>query len=338
MKLLTIAVPCYNSQDYMQKCINSLLPGGDKIEIIIINDGSTDKTAAIADEYAEKYPKIVKVIHQKNSGHGGAINTGIKNASGLYFKVVDSDDWVDYEAYIQILDKLNELKTSNSIVDMIISNFVYEKEGINRKTVMHYDNILPENRIFTWKEIKRFPKYKYILMHSVIYKTELLINCGIKLPKHTFYVDNLFVYLPLPFVKTIYYANVNLYRYYIGRQGQSVNESVMIKRIDQQIKVNTLMIDLVDIRRIKCRQLRQFMFNDLAIITTVTSVMLIRSGTEEDACKRKAFWENVKNKDLKLYLMLRFGLLGVVANLPGRIGRKITITFYRLSKQIYGFN
>ena len=103
MKLLSIAIPCYNSEAYMENCIKSLLPGGDEVEILVIDDGSKDRTAEIADEYQEKYPGIVRAIHQPNLGHGGAVNTGIHNAQGLYFKVVDSDDWVNEEAYAKIL-------------------------------------------------------------------------------------------------------------------------------------------------------------------------------------------------------------------------------------------
>ena len=106
MKLLSFTVPCYNSAKYMKKCIDSLLKGGEDVEIIIVNDGSTDETAAIADEYVENYPSVVKAIHKENGGHGSAVNAGIERASGLYFKVVDSDDWVKEEAYIQILETL----------------------------------------------------------------------------------------------------------------------------------------------------------------------------------------------------------------------------------------
>ena len=101
MKLLTFAIPSYNSQDYMEHCILSLLPGGDDVEILIVDDGSKDRTAEIADEYERKYPGIVRAIHQENGGHGEAVNAGIRNATGLFFKVVDSDDWVDYEAYMK---------------------------------------------------------------------------------------------------------------------------------------------------------------------------------------------------------------------------------------------
>ena len=90
MKLLSIAIPCYNSESYMEKCIDSLLAGGEDVEILVVNDGSSDRTAEIADSYERKYPTIVKAIHQENGGHGEAVNAGIRNATGLYFKGQDT--------------------------------------------------------------------------------------------------------------------------------------------------------------------------------------------------------------------------------------------------------
>ncbi|MCQ2501065.1 MAG: glycosyltransferase, partial [Lachnospiraceae bacterium] len=130
MKLLTVAIPCYNSASYMGKCIDSLLIGGEEVEILIIDDGSVkDNTAEIADEYQEKYPTIIKAIHQPNKGHGGAVNTGIAHATGLFYKVVDSDDWVDEEAYKKVLDTLRTFSETEEIPDLLLSNYVYEKEG-----------------------------------------------------------------------------------------------------------------------------------------------------------------------------------------------------------------
>ena len=244
MKLLSIAIPCYNSEKYMRKCIDSLLIGGEDVEILIIDDGSTkDRTAEIADEYEAQFPTIVRAIHKENGGHGSAVNTGIANATGLYFKVVDSDDWVKQDAYFKILDTLRELAGGGQALDMLISNYVYEKEGERRKKVIQYRHILPVEKMFTWTDCHHFLKGHYILMHSVIFRTRLLQECGLKLPEHTFYVDNLYVFEPLPYVKNMYYLDVNFYRYYIGRQDQSVNETVMISRIDQQIRVTKLMID-----------------------------------------------------------------------------------------------
>ena len=108
MKLLSVTIPCYNSQDYMEHCIETLLTGGEDVEILIVDDGSKDATAEIADRYQKKYPTIIKAIHQENGGHGAAVNTGIANATGLYFKVVDSDDWVKEDAYLTILEKLTQ--------------------------------------------------------------------------------------------------------------------------------------------------------------------------------------------------------------------------------------
>ena len=174
MKLLSIAIPSYNSESYMEHCIESLLAGGEDVEIIIVDDGSKDRTAEIADAYAGKYPTIVKAVHQENGGHGEAVNAGIRNASGLYFKVVDSDDWVDEEAYKKILSTLRELSGGKTVLDMLISNFVYEKEGAKHKKVMKYTGTLPEGRIFGWNVSMQFRMGQYILMHSVIFRTHLL--------------------------------------------------------------------------------------------------------------------------------------------------------------------
>ena len=338
MKLLSVVIPCYNSQEYMKYCIESLLPGGEDVELLIVNDGSSDKTSEIANEYAKAYPSIIRAIHQINGGHGEAVNTGIKNATGLYLKVVDSDDWVDTRAYLKILNILKELTNENKSIDMFISNFVYEKEGSKFKKVMKYDDVLPEGKIFTWDDIGKFKKGQYILMHSVIYRTQLLRNCNLVLPKHTFYVDNLFVYIPLKYVKDIYYLNVDFYRYFIGREDQSVNESVMIKRIDQQIKVNKLMIDTVDLQSIENENIYRYMINYLEIITVVSGVLLIRSGMRENLEKKKELWRYIKEKDIKVYRRLRYGIMGRMLNLPGTPGRKMCIGAYKISQKIVGFN
>lgn len=253
MKLLTVAIPCYNSQDYMEHAVETALVGGEDVEIILVNDGSSDKTAEIADRLQKEHPTIVRAIHQENGGHGAAVNTGLANASGLYYKVLDSDDWFDRGAFLKILDVLRSFVEDGSGVDMLLANYVYEKPSIHKHKVIRYDGVFPENQVFTWNDVKRFKISQNILMHSVIYRTKMLRDCQLELPRHTFYVDNIFVYNPLPFVKKMYYVNADLYRYFIGRDDQSVNEKVMIGRIDQQIKVNKLMIDAYDLTKIKTK-------------------------------------------------------------------------------------
>ncbi len=338
MKLLSIAVPCYNSEAYMERCIESLLAGGEDVEIIIVDDGSRDMTPEIADAYAKRYPDIVRAVHQENGGHGAAVNTGIRHAKGLYFKVVDSDDWVDQESFEKILDVLRDIAGSDHILDMLISNFVYEKEGAKHKKVMKYTTALVQDQIFTWSDVRHIYKGQYLLMHSVIYRTKLLRECGLKLPEHTFYVDNLYVYEPLAYVKTMYYLNVDFYRYYIGRDDQSVNETVMISRIDQQIKVNKIMLDAYDLWKIPNKKLRKYMFNYLEIITVISTVLLIRSGTKENLEKKRELWGYIKQKDIRLFHRLRRGIMGNTMNLPGRGGRKISIAAYKIAQKVVGFN
>lgn len=338
MKILSIAIPCYNSEAYMAKCIESLLPGGDDVEILVVNDGSSDETGVIADEYARRYPGIVRAIHQENGGHGEAVNAGLRNATGLYYKVVDSDDWVDREAYLKILNTLKELVGGPQTVDMFISNFIYDKVGVRRKKVMQYRSAFPQDEIFGWEQVKRLRKGHYILMHSVIYRTKLLRECGLELPKHTFYVDNLFVFQPLPYVKTMYYLDVNFYHYFIGREDQSVNEEVMIRRIDQQLRVNKIMIDTMAGRKFSDKKLKTYMVNYLDIIMTVSSIMLIRSGTEENFQKKQELWQYLKKADRKLYYKIRTGILGRTVNLPGKSGRQVSVAAYKVTRKFFGFN
>lgn len=338
MKILSVAIPSYNSQEYMRKCIESLLPGGDDIEILVINDGSKDNTGAIADEYAEKYPGIVRAIHQENGGHGEAVNAGLRNATGLYYKVVDSDDWVDSDTLLTIIETLKKLIAGPDTVDMVISNFIYDKIGAKHKKIMQYRRYMPTDTVFEWKDMKKMRPGHYILMHSVIYRTNLLRECKLELPKHTFYVDNLFVFQPLPSVKKLYYIDKLFYHYYIGREDQSVNEKIMIGRIDQQIRVNKQMIDSMANLKGLDKNCRKYMKSYLDIIMTVSSMLLIKSGTEENFQKKQELWKYLKNADGGLYLQIRHGILGRACNIPGKGGRKISVAAYKLSQKFYGFN
>ena len=338
MKYISFAIPCYNSEAYMAQAIESILPGGEDVEILIVNDGSKDRTAEIGKEYEEKYPGIVKLINKENGGHGDAGNAGLSHASGKYFKVVDSDDWVDRISLMKILNVLKNFEEEEQEVDMLIANYVYEKVGMEHKKVIRYDNVLPENQILKWDEIGQFRIGQYILMHSVIYRTDMLKLCQLTLPKHTFYVDNIYVYYPLPHVRTLYYMDVDFYSYFIGREEQSVNEKVMISRIDQQIFVTKTMIDMYELRRIQSKKLRKYMLNYLAIMMTVSSILCIRSKKKENLEKKKELWQYLKQKDYGAFMKIRYGILGQTMNLPGRSGRIVSSMAYVVARRLIGFN
>lgn len=322
----------------MANAIESILPGGEDVEIIIVNDGSKDRTSEIAHEYMEKYPSIIRVVDKENGGHGDAVNSGLSHAQGKYFKVVDSDDWVDRESLEKILALLHNLEEEQTTIDMLISNYVYEKVGATHKKVIHYRNVLPQDQVFKWDDIGHFRLDQYILMHSVIYRTDMLKLSQIHLPKHTFYVDNIYVYYPLPYVRKIYYLDVDFYRYYIGREDQSVNEKIMIKRLDQQIFVTKTMIDMYQLKDVNSKKLRQYMINYLAIMMTVSSILCIRSKSKENLEKKKELWEYLKKKDLKTFIKIRYGILGQTMNIPGKPGRKISSLAYSVARRLIGFN
>jgi glycosyltransferase involved in cell wall biosynthesis len=341
MKLLTFAVPCYNSAAYMEHCIKTLLTGGEEVEIILVDDGSTkDNTGEIADRYAAEYPDIVRVIHQENGGHGEGVNQGIRNATGVYYKVVDSDDWVDEASLQRVLAKLRIFARSPQPLDMLICNYVYEHVEDNTSHTVNYKNVFPENQVFTWSEVGHFRPSQYLLMHSVIYRTRLLRDCGLELPKHTFYVDNLFVYQPLPYVETMYYMDEDLYRYFIGREDQSVNERVMIQRVDQQLRVTRIMLDCCnpyDVQRAEPK-LGKYMLSYLSMMVLISSIFLMLSGTEENLQKKNQLWAEIKAKNPKLYYKLHYASLNVFSNPVGKVGRKLSVGGYRVARKIYKFN
>ena len=339
MKLLSVAVPCYNSADYMENCINSLLKGGEDMEIIIVDDGSTkDNTAEIADRLASENPTIVKVVHQENGGHGEAVNTGLKNATGIYFKVVDSDDWVDEKALSAVLKTLHYMVDNKKNLDMLLSNFVYEKQGAKRKQVMQYRDAIKPKHIMSWDGNIKLGVAQYILMHSVIYRTELLRECGLVLPKHTFYVDNLFVFQPLPYVKKICYIDVDFYRYFIGRDDQSVNEKVMISRIDQHIRVAKLMTEEFLKTEVASKKLEKYMLQYLSMMYCIASIMLIRSKDKEKLKQKDELWQWLKETDLSLYKKIKKSPLCFANFIPGPLGRGIYVIGYKIAQKFFGFN
>ena len=340
-KIITFAVPCYNSAAYMDHCVETLLTAGEDAEIILVDDGSTkDDTPAKCDEWAAKHPDIIRAIHQENGGHGEGVNQGIRNARGLYYKVVDSDDWLDTDALGKVMAKLREFAAMPAPVDMLIANYVYEHVEDNTQKVMGYKNVFPPDQIIAWDSIRRFRTSQYLLMHSVIYRTQLLRDCGLELPRHTFYVDNIFVYQPLPYVKTMYYLDLDLYRYFIGRADQSVNEKVMVGRVDQQVRITRIMIDAHNLREVSAqhKKLGRYMFSYLAMMMTISSIFLEIAGTPECLGSKTELWEYLRTVDSGIYHRMKYLAVSAVGNFPGYQGRRLSVGLYRLARRIYKFN
>ena len=340
MKLLTVTVPCYNSAAYMRRSIESLLDGGERIEIIIIDDGSTDDTGKIADEYKTKYPQIVKVIHQQNGGHGEGINQGVTHAEGIYFKVVDSDDWVDKGALSTVLDGLERLEAQGG-ADMCVSNYVYEYEDGRKSKRIRYANIFPDSgQIVSWSQTKRFSLKQYLTLHSVIFRTEILKKQNYKLPKHISYEDNLFIYVPLPEIKRICYLDADLYRYLIGREGQSVSESQLIKKAGNQRIVTEKIFELYDVYKIKEEnpKLGAFMLHELWLMMSLGTLFTRLGNSDECDKDMLEMWQRCEQLYPKTVRKLKYNKLLVFLCIPGRFGRNLSILFYRIAHKIVSFN
>jgi len=342
-KLLSVAIPCFNSQDYVRRAIDSLLPGKDKVEVLVVDDGSTDGTAKIAQDYTEKYPDTVRLISKENGGHGDAVMTGLKNATGLYYRVLDSDDWLDESSLLKLLDVLEEMRDPSKAADLVITNYVYEKVNEGRSCAIDYRKNLPIGRLFGWDEVGKFATGSYILMHSATYRTELARNSGMDLPKHTFYVDHLFVCYPMIHVEKMYYLDVDLYRYFIGREDQSVNEKVMLSRMDQQLKVNRLMLYALQVDQITNPAKKEYLYYYTEIVTLATVSFLLRLGTKEDAAQMESFLDEIKEKRPVYYnwIMSRPFYRHPMRPLR-RMPRWMSYPLYRLAYKIarrhFGFN
>ena len=338
MKLISFAVPCYNSAGYMRQCIDSLLKGGEDVEIIVVNDGSKDETPLIAAEYAAIHPNV-RVVNKENGGHGSGVNKGLELAQGLYYKVVDSDDWLDGDALEKLLALLREHRDAGKLADLYITNFVYEKVCDNARYVRSYAHNFPQGRFFGWEEVKRFHKSNVLLMHSLLYRTDKLRQSNTILPEHTFYVDNIFAYKPLPFMKKLYYLNVDLYRYYIGREDQSVSAKNIVRRYDQQIRVMKEMIGAYTYEQLEGLEsgLCGYMKHYLSVVMMLT--MMFTTGGKEDIPGRKAalaeLWNYVRERDGQMYAFLRRSYPALVNWLPFRLrGRVMVAGYLYYSKKI----
>ena len=226
-KLLTISVADYNLGNMIEKNIESFLSckNREKLEVLIINDGSIDDTIKIVEKYQQKYPSIIKLINKKNEGAGSTVNEGIKNANGKYFRIVDGDDWVDTEKLDILLNSMEQLD-----VDMIINDYsifnAYQGKITNSFSVQ---GLKKKNTIITFNDVaSNFS----LVMHQVIFKTEILKKNNIRLDKG-YYTDIEYLLFPMPYISKFIYIDLNIYIYLVERDGQSMNISSLQKHLTE---------------------------------------------------------------------------------------------------------
>lgn len=342
-KTITFGIPCYNASQYMDTCVSSILEGSEyaeDVQVVIVDDGSTkDDTWAKAQDWERRHPGLVKAVHQENGGHGQAVLCALAHADGDYFKNVDSDDWVDAGALKALLRLLRRFEELDDHVDLVITNYVYEHVEDHTSHAVGYRHALPSGRVFSWNEMGHFNKSEYLLMHALTYRTETLRSAHLRMPAHTFYVDNIYAYVPFPKCHSLYYLDVDLYRYFIGREDQSVNEKVLTSRIDHYWRVARVMWEAYHLYDdVESVRLRDYMMSYLTMIMAICSVFSLKSDRPDAEEQMGRLWADLKAYDERMYRAARYGIVGVAANLPGALGHEVTLLGYRIAQKIMKFN
>lgn len=234
-KILSIAVPSYNVEKYMNKCLDSFSDERLKegLEVLIVNDGSTDRTEEIANSYVKRFPEIFRLINKENGGHGSAVNTGIEHAKGKYFRIVDGDDWVNTENMVCLLELLKKTDTDLVVdekreVHMVTGNtqFFPLPEDVPKKIALEFEKICDHAELFP-----------YIMLHTLSAKTELLKKYAIRLQEHIFYVDIEYIIKTTCESHNITFYNLEIYQYLIGNVNQSVSAQNYVKRYEHHNQV-----------------------------------------------------------------------------------------------------
>ena len=239
-KFLSICIPSYKVECFLDRCLFSLVtsPVADQLEIIVVNDGSPDSSREIALAYQAHYPSIVHLIDKENGGHGSTINAALDRATGLYFRVIDGDDWVDGKNLAAMVENIQQ---QNVYADLVSTNYhqVYGEDG---HTVPWVKMGSAENyRIFDFADADF--TMEYFTMASTMVKTDILKKADFKLQEHTFYVDVEYILFPIPYVKTVMFTPEYVYRYAVGNADQSINPDTFTKRYDHHDRVIRRMLE-----------------------------------------------------------------------------------------------
>ena len=337
MKALTILIPVYNTEKYIKRCLDSLIVSEimDDIEILVVNDGGKDHSVEIIQKYVDSYPETVRLIDKENGGHGSTINAGIKEAKGKYFRVLDSDDWFNSTDFVKFV---NRLKSEDA--DLVVCDYRKEHTYNSKSEYFVYKN-LEDRKCYCFDDIDlKILEGEYFVMATSTYKTEILRTSGLKMLEKTFYVDMQYNVVPMTKVETFTYYHLDIYRYFIGRDDQSVNEKVMISRIDQQIRVNKIMIDLYAKHEsmLSCPQLKEYMLHYLETIQMVTSVLLMKMNTSESEAMRDDLWHYLEEKSPDAYKILKSSVLGKFTKSHNKLSHKLTMGGYKIAQKWIGFN
>lgn len=241
VKIMTVCVPCYNGGKTLKRCLDSVLAIENPLvlDVIIVDDGSTDNSAEIAQRFVERFPGTVRLIRKPNGGHGSGINTGIANAAGMYFRVIDADDWVDSFSFSS---ELLYLQTHcNNPVDICYSDYrlVDSKTGVGTPWVNRMK--VAYGKVYDFNQLDE--SLVYFTMHGSAFRTEILRKSALKCREHCYYTDSEYILKPIPYVKKVVFLKKPVYRYWVGQEGQSVSPASFVLHYEDHFTILRTLID-----------------------------------------------------------------------------------------------
>ena len=303
-KILSIAVPSYNVEKYLKKCLDSFSDERlkDSLEVLIVNDGSTDQTEEIAKSYVKRFPEIFRLINKENGGHGSAVNTGISQATGKYFRIVDGDDWVNTDNLVQLLDVLKETNT-----DLVVD----EKREVHMVTgeTRFYplpDNV-PKGRALKFESVCSHAElFPFIMLHTLSTKTDLLKQVGIRLQEHIFYVDIEYIIKTTCESKNVTFFDLEIYQYLIGNVNQSVSAQNYVKRYEHHNQVVKELIKYATRKEVS-PAVRKYLDQRICLLlNSHYNISLIYNKDRKQGLKQaKDFRRYLKEENIKYYKATR---------------------------------
>lgn len=323
-KILTVVIPSYNVEAFLEKTVDSFLAEEvlDDIEILIVNDGSKDRTKEIGLQYEEKFPQSVKLVDKENGGHGSTINKGLSIATGKYFKVVDGDDWVDTKAFVSYVKKLKDLD-----VDMVLTPF-NEVYIPSMRIVKRATANVATNQVYQLDEVLNDIGDCY-QMHSITFRTEL-IQGRLRITEKCFYVDQEYILLPIKDIKTVIFLDEVIYQYRLGDENQSVSVTSKQKNREMHKKVVfRLLQEFEDEKEYLSPEKKKFLEHRLTGLVFTQLDIYFSMGNVYD--EFIAFWTEFRSKASDLYDKMP-GITAKMIKMSGRIGYRVAS--HRLKKKL----
>jgi glycosyltransferase involved in cell wall biosynthesis len=303
MKILSIIVPTYNMEDYLKRCLNSVLnhKWDEDLEVIVVNDGSTDRTLQIALTYKEKFPEIVTIMDKENGNYGSTINAALSVIQGKYVKILDADDWFDTNEFERFIKQLRNIES-----DLVISDFTINYILGQKKKKIFSSN--KDDKIYDFS-IMSSPNLLNLEMHAITYNTELLKKNNYTQTEGIFYTDQEWMFYPMFFVDRISFIKANVYQYLIGREGQTVDSNVKKGNISHVlIGIKKMLSDYSLLEKeIKLSKERKtyLLYRIGRRISGIYQSYLFQSNKDFNAAKMKEFDTYVRLKNKDVYLLVK---------------------------------